>query len=150
VSGQLVGPVPVIRFMDGTRQAYTPPRNTMDIRYAVCKDHHPACDCREALLAEDINEYRMMFRQLEDAILAAIKGHQTYAYTGRSDTGWSAEDEFGQCKCPACVIARAAHIGFSECMQQRHEASKRAFTEACERDRAHFARLYPDMDEVPF
>jgi hypothetical protein len=150
VSAALVGPLPVITFADGTRQAYTPPRNTMDIRYAVCSDHHPGCDCREALLAEDIGEYRMMLRDVEQAILAAIKGHQTYAYTGQSDTGWSAEDEFGQCKCPACVIARAAHIGFGECMQQRREASDRAAAEARERDRAHYARICPDLDEVPF
>jgi hypothetical protein len=148
VSGQLVGPLPVIRFADGSRQAYTPPRNTCDIRYAVCKDHHPACDCREAHLAEDIGEYRMMFRQLEDAILAAIKGHQTYAYTGQSDTGWSAEDKFGQCKCPACVIARTAHVGFVQCSQERREASERAHAEALERDRAYYP--YSDLDEVPF
>ena len=114
MSGELVGPLPVIRFADGTPQPCTVPANTMDIRYAVCRDHHPACDCREALLAEDAGEYRAMFRQLESAILAAIKGHQTYV----------------------CVIARAA--------------SKRAAAAARERDRAHYARLYPDMDEVPF
>lgn len=150
MSAELVGPLPVIRFMDGTRQAYTPPRNTCDIRYAACKDHHPACDCREALLAEDITEYRAMYRELEQAVLDAIKGHQTYAYTGRSDTGWSADDEFGLCKCQACAIARAAHIGWSECMRQRREASGRALAEAQEQDRAFYARNFPYSDEVPF
>jgi hypothetical protein len=143
VSAGLVGPLPVIRFADGTRQAYTPPRNTMDIRYAVCKDHHPACDCREALLAEDVGEYRAMYRDLEQAILAAIKGHQTWAY--RHD-GW--DDEFAQCKCAACDIARAARIGWSECQAQRAEAS--AALNAAERERAYFAATYPDLNEVPF
>lgn len=150
MSGQLVGPVPVIRFMDGSRQAYEPPRDTCDIRYAACKDHHPACDCREAEMAEQIAEYRAMLRELEHAILAAIKGHQTYAYTGASDTGWSAEDGFGQCKCQACEIARTAHIGFSECMHERREASKRARAEAAARDAAYYERIYADLGEVPF
>lgn len=151
MSAELIGPLPVIRFVDGTRQVYAVPRNTMDIRYAACRDHHPACDCREALLAEDIAEYRAMLREAEQAILAAIEGHQTYAYTGQSDTGWSAEDDFGQCKCPACVIARAAHVGFSECMLQRREASDRLQAEAVEHDRARYAAAYAAYtDEPPF
>ena len=36
MSAALVGPLPVIRFQDGTIQAYDVPRNTLDIRYAVC------------------------------------------------------------------------------------------------------------------
>lgn len=150
MSAELVGPLPVIRFMDGTRQAYAPPRSTCDIRYAACKDHHPACDCREAHLAEDIAEYRAMYRELEQAILDAIKGHQTYAYTGPSDTGWRGDDEFGQCKCPACVIARAARIGWSDCMRQYREACERALAEAQEQDRAFYARNFHYTDEVPF
>jgi len=147
---ELVGPLRPVRYADGRTEWHDLPRNTIDIRYAACHDHHLACDCREAMLAEDIAEYRAMFRDLEQAILDAIKDHQTYAYTGQSDTGWSAEDDFGQCKCQACQIARAAHIGFSECMRQRMEASERAAAEARERDRAWWARNQPDMDEVPF
>jgi len=147
---ELVGPLRPVRYADGRTEWRDLPRNTIDIRYAACHDHHLACDCREAMLAEDIAEYRAMFRDLEQAILIAIKGHQTYAYTGQSDIGWSAEDDFGQCKCQACAIARAAHIGFSECMRQRMEASERAAAEARERDRAWWVRNYPDMDEVPF
>jgi hypothetical protein len=150
MSGELVGPLPVIRFMDGSTQAYTPPRNTCDIRYAACSGHHPACDCREAELAEDIAEYRAMYREVEQVILTAIKGHQTYAYTGVSDAGWTGDDKFGQCKCPACMIARAAHIGFSQCMQERHDASLASMAEAREYEIAYYKRNFPDSDEVPF
>jgi hypothetical protein len=148
--GRVVGPLQAVRYANGPTEWHDLPRSTLDIRYAACGNHHLACDCREALLAEDIAEYRGMFRQAEQAILAAIEGHQTYAYTGSSDTGWSSADDFGQCKCPACAIARAAHIGFSECMQQRLAASKRLEAEARERDRAYFTALYPNLNEVPF
>lgn len=150
MSGELVGPVPTIRYLDGTRQAYDVPRNTCDNRASACTDHHPACDCRESMLAEDIGEYRAMFREVEQAILAAIKGHQTYAFTGEDDLGVVSEDTFGQCKCPACVIARAAHIGFTECMQAQQEAWERLTAERAERARAHYARQFPGLSEVPF
>jgi hypothetical protein len=122
----------------------------MDVRYEACASHHLACDCREALLAEDINEYRLMFRELEQAILAAIKGHQTYAFTGVDDSGWGGEDEFGQCKCQACAIARSVHIGFSECMAQHREDYERRAEECRERQRAAYCAIYADTDEVPF
>lgn len=88
--------------------------------------------------------------------LAAIKGHQTYAeytYYGPSDTSWSGTDEFGQCKCPACVIARAAGIGRAECKRQRSTADRHHMAEVAERDRRHWERYrldHPEMDEVPF
>ena len=150
MTGELVGPLRPVRYADGRTEWHDLPRNTLDIRYEACAIHHLACDCREAMLAEDITEYRAMFRELEQAILDAIQGHQTYAYTGQSDTGWSSEDEFAQCKCPVCAIARAAHIGFAETMRQRLEASKHLEAEATERDRAWWARNHPDLDEVSF
>lgn len=141
----VAGPLQCVRYANGPAEWHDLPRNTLDIRYTACGNHHLACACREAVLAEDITEYRLMFRQLEQAILAAIKGHPTYAYTGSIADAWSARDEFGQCKCPACEIARAAHIGFGECMAQRLEARKQAQAEA----RACFATGYPATDEVP-
>lgn len=54
----LVGPMPTITFRDKSQQAYKPPSDTMDPRYAVCTDHHPACDCREAERSEDRNEHK--------------------------------------------------------------------------------------------
>ena len=35
-----------IRFRDGSTQVYDPPRDTRDLRWIGCIDHHPACDCR--------------------------------------------------------------------------------------------------------
>ena len=150
MNGELAGPLRPVRYADGRTDWHDLPRNTLDIRYEACASHHLACDCREALLAEDIAEYRAMWKQAEQAVLAAIKGHQTYAYTGQSDTGWSGPDDFGQCKCPACAIARAANIGFAECMRQRYAASRRQAAEAAERDREWWARNHPELNEVPF
>jgi hypothetical protein len=147
---ELVGPLQPVRYAGGRTEWHDLPRNTLDPRYADCFAHHLACDCREAWLAEDIGEWRLMFRELERAILAAIKGHQTYAYTGTDDSGWSGEDEFAQCKCQACVIARSAHIGFSECMRQQRAAYERRAAESRERQRAAYAAFYADLDEVPF
>jgi len=147
---ELVGPLRPVRYATGRTQWRDLPRNTLDIRYAACGNHHLACDCREAMLAEDIGEWRAMFREVEQVVLAAIRGHQTYAYTGTDDSGWSGEDEFAQCKCQACEIARSAHIGFSECMGQQRAAYERLAAESRERQRAAYAAFYADLDEVPF
>ena len=146
----LVGPLRPVRYANGATRWHDLPRNTMDIRYAACASHHLACDCREALMAEDIAEYRAMFRELEQVILAAIKGHNTYAFTGTDDSGWSGVDEFAQCKCQACVIARSVHIGFSECMKQHREDCERRAAESRERMRAIYVAQFADTDEVPF
>lgn len=87
---------------------------------------------------------------IERVILAAIKGHQTYAYTGESDGGWISVDSFAECKCLACRIARAARIGHSECQRQRRETYARLMADAAEHDRAKWKRNHPDWDEVPF
>jgi hypothetical protein len=147
---EVAGPLQRVNYVTGPPQWHDLPRNTLDVRYEACASHHLACDCREALLAENITEYRAMFQQLEQAILAAIKGHQTYAFTGTDDSGWSGEDEFAQCKCPACAIARSVHVGFSECMRQHRAAHERLAEESRERQRAAYAAAYADTDEVPF
>ena len=103
----LVGPLPTIVF-DGwtrTRIAYRPPRNTLDPRVAVCTDHHPACDCREGLHAENAAEARAERRELETAVGELLRGHVTYAYTRDG-----ALDESRQCCCTGCRIARRCHI----------------------------------------
>lgn len=155
---ELVGPLRRVFFSDGTTRAYDLPRDTLDVRYSACGAHHLACDCREAWMAEEIAEYRLMFRQVERAILEAIKGHQTYAYTGRpgwpAEGGWSAADDFGECKCQACVIARAARIGLGECLRQRQAATERLAAAAAarelRREQRRYARNHPDLNEVPF
>lgn len=54
--------VPTVRFKPGTDQAgatgYVVPKDTRDPRWAACADHHVACDCREAQLAELVAELR--------------------------------------------------------------------------------------------
>ncbi len=77
---------------------YTPPRNTLDPRYATCVDHHPACDCREAEFAEEIREWRLQFQEARVAFDRFLVGHPTEV------------DEGVSCQCIGCKIARDAHI----------------------------------------
>lgn len=105
MSTELVGPLPTIRFRDDTTQAYDVPRSTLDPRYSVCSDHHPACDCREAMLAEDRAEYRSMLRGAEQAAAEVLAGHATYAWTAEGDVDWAR-----RCSCTGCQIARIAHL----------------------------------------
>lgn len=141
----LVGPLQPVRYATGPTQWRDLPRSTLDIRYTACGNHHLACDCREALLAEDIGEYRAMYREIEQVILTAIKGHQTWAY--RHD-GW--DDEFAQCKCQACIIARAAGIGWGECQRQRRVTWDEQNAAERERDTARYRRAICPDDAVPF
>ena len=101
----LVGPLPTIRFYDGTRIVYTVPQDTCDIRSYTCTEHRTACDCREAEFAEEVRELRGMLRAVGKAANGILAGHQTWAYT---DTG---ADRFAQCQCTGCQIVRAADIG---------------------------------------
>lgn len=98
----VVGPLPVIRFMDGTRQAYTPPRNTLDIRYAACSDHHPACDCREAEFAENFGEFRAERADIVAAFAAELQDHATWPPWSDG----SPDAAFNVCSCTGCRIAR--------------------------------------------
>jgi hypothetical protein len=77
------------------------PRDTMDPRYPKCTAHHLACDCREAEMAENINEYRLMLREWQDAADAILAGHPTRVW---------AEDgtRTVECQCTGCQIARLA------------------------------------------
>lgn len=63
--------VPTVRFKPGTPQAgaigYDIPQGTLDPRYAVCVDHHLACDCREAEQAETLAELRDELRREREA-----------------------------------------------------------------------------------
>jgi hypothetical protein len=63
--GQVVGPLPRILYVDGSSEVYTPPVNTLDLRYVACTEHHRACDCREALHAEDRQELRAYADEVE-------------------------------------------------------------------------------------
>lgn len=57
---------------------YRAPRNTMDPRWEACRDHHVACDCREAEWAEQLAELRaegQLARLMEEAIDAVLAVH---------------------------------------------------------------------------
>lgn len=76
-------------FRDDTRIDYDPPRNTMDPRYAACKSHRVACDCREGEYQEEIHEYRSEYEAMRKAIGEVLAGHQA-----------------DLCSCTGCKIAR--------------------------------------------
>lgn len=83
--------------------AYDVPKNTCDPRYSACTEHHVACDCREAELAEQLGEYRAEWGALRSAFRRALVGHQVHA------PGWwrGPEEQFeGLCLCPGCLIVR--------------------------------------------
>ena len=70
---------------------YLPPSNSMDPRYAACRVHWVACDCREGHMAEDRAELRYYAaenRRFEDAIDAVLALH--------------GQGESGACSDPAC------------------------------------------------
>lgn len=84
---------------------YEVPTDTLDPRYSACTEHRVACDCREAELHEEINELRMEYRAMREALRTILDGHSTHIigapnpYTGEVDQ---------PCQCTGCQIARAA------------------------------------------
>jgi hypothetical protein len=145
VSAELVGPLRRMWFADSWQHPpryYDPPKSTLDLRYTACTDHHPACDCREAMIAESFAEHKQEFDTLYNAVLEAVKGHPTYA-----------RNEEDRCQCAACGIARKAQVGYFEQKRQREEEQQRRAREAWKR--AHGATLAPvypyhDLVELPF
>lgn len=86
----------------------------------------------------------------EDVILAAIKGHQAYAYAMVGELGTTVADDFAACKCLACRIARRARIGDAQTLRDRDDNYRRLTAAEDERLAAWCAVNYPDDDEVPF
>ena len=117
-SAELVGPLPAVRFHDGSSVAYAPPVDTCDARYKACVHHRVACDCREAEFAETISELRWEIRNTEKAIAEILKGHQTWVYSRWTKSG---RDEMAECKCTGCQIVRAADSGLRSASQVGHE-----------------------------
>jgi hypothetical protein len=110
VTAALVGPLPVVRFRGGPgrwddpdppKVAYSPPRDTTDPRFAECTDHRVACDCREALWAEDRQEWAYARREAQEAVDDLLAGHPTWSDDGNTFTG---------CMCTGCQLARALHL----------------------------------------
>ena len=79
--------------------AYDRPKNTLDPRVEACTDHHVACDCREAALAEDLSEFRAEFNAIKQAFSMVLAGHPTRT-----------KGDAKPCQCSGCQIARIAHI----------------------------------------
>ncbi|WP_440063859.1 hypothetical protein [Streptosporangium sp. OZ121] len=81
------------------------PVDTLDPRYSSCVEHRTACDCREALLSENIREERDRWEHAKQIFNELLQGHPTYAYDEQGH-----RDEQAQCKCTGCVIARRLHL----------------------------------------
>jgi len=143
MSGELVGPLRRIYFNDfDAHRGYDLPKNTMDLRYTACASHHPACDCREASISEAFGEHMAENREMYDAIVDAIKGHNTYP-----TDAYGRADEFARCKCQACDLARKLHVGYWQDKDERTAHYERVDAEHWQR----IARDYPQYtDEVPF
>lgn len=82
-----------VRFADGSTVDYRPPINTVDPRYAACKEHRVGCDCREADLREDIVDNRAEWEGFRKALAEVLAGHAACC-----------------CRCSGCAIARAVHL----------------------------------------
>lgn len=106
MTAELVGPLPTIRFYDGTKVAYEVPRDTLDPRFKACREHRPACDCREAEMAEQISEFRSELEAVRRAAREVLAGHPTWAY----EDGPNGERDIG-CQCSGCRLVRVANVG---------------------------------------
>jgi hypothetical protein len=107
---ELVGPLRRVHFSGRAAHAFDLPADTLDPRYAACVEHRTACDCREAMFAEDRAELSGELRGIKTALAVVLgdtlKGHPTF---GRLD-----EDDFMAetgpvCRCAGCVIARTLY-----------------------------------------
>ena len=103
--------------------AYDVPQDTMDIRYPLCTDHHPACDCREAELAEQLHEYRSEIQRVKKAAARLLVGHRlrdygdlATQYHSRAEMGGAMYDKLMAgdgplaCQCTGCQLVRATEL----------------------------------------
>lgn len=123
----LVGPLQRVTFADGTTEYHDMPRDTLDIRYSACGNHHLACDCREASFAEECSELRGDLRYIDRAFSEVLDGHLTRARPGEV-----------ACMCTGCRIARRGGRRYAESCDVRDAARRLA------RSR------YSDIEDVPF
>lgn len=107
----LVGPMHVVTFghdlvndkwIERGSVNYRPPRDTLDPRYNLCVNHHVACDCREATMAEDRQEWRYARQEQQEAFDRILAGHPTW--------DWDANGDGRGCQCTGCQLARAIHV----------------------------------------
>lgn len=120
-SKALVGPLRFIHFgaWGNVRQAYDVPRDTRDLRAAACFEHHPACDCREAELNEQINEYWTALKALRAAAETVLRGHRLHDYGDDQSRDLKVGSHEWKrfirgdgplaCQCTGCQLIRATH-----------------------------------------
>ena len=107
----LVGPLRRHYFGDRSDVVFAAslPRNTLDIRSRACAAHRFACDCREALLAENTAELRAELHTWTRALRTVLAGHRAFDWGASAD---SPQDLYGDgplaCKCHGCQVVRAA------------------------------------------
>jgi hypothetical protein len=102
-------PTGTITFYPGggrVRYGYTPPRNTCDLRSILCTDHHPACDCREAMWAENQSEWKWERDERQRTVWAVLQGHQ-FDYPSTIRTEYDRMRFGARCFCSGCVILRS-------------------------------------------
>lgn len=105
---EIVGPLSTVRFRGGATVVADVPRDTCDRdRWSNCTEHHVACDCREAEMAEQISELRAELKAAQDTARRILFGHATYAYERGVEPG--STREIG-CQCTGCQIAREARL----------------------------------------
>lgn len=102
---ELVGPLKQVSFSGHARLGVDLPRNTMDLRYRACLEHRTACDCREAMIAEDRAEFTAELALIRGVFADALEGHPTFG--DLDDHGEPLESDC--CRCMGCAIVREAY-----------------------------------------
>jgi hypothetical protein len=145
MTAALVGPLRGIRFNNAVRY-YDLPRDTLDPRYEACHSHYPACDCREASMAECLAEHIAEMDAVVRAANDVLDGHPTYPPSELH--AWNPDGpgaiSYGACMCTGCQISRRGHLRYFE--SRKMQDAVRAAREA--QDRARFAVSWGE--DVPF
>jgi hypothetical protein len=86
------------------------PRDTRDIRSQACAAHRFACDCREALLAENTTELHAELKAWERAARTVVAGHRVWDWDDIENHrgNWRGDGPLA-CQCHGCQLVRAAH-----------------------------------------
>ncbi len=94
-------------FNNNQPTGYIPPVNTMDPRYKACAEHRVGCDCREAILAEELREWQLEYAAICRTAKKILAGHPTWieVVDGR---GYA--DLKPGCMCTGCQIVRDAYL----------------------------------------
>ncbi|SRR5579871_446467 len=155
MTAELVGPLQRVYFNDFRQPRwYDLPKDTLDPRYQACHSHHPACDCREASMAECLAEHVGEMNAVIRAVNDVLDGHPTWPPSELN--AWNPDGtgsvSYGACMCTGCQIARRSHMRRAESRKLADAVRAAAAAEY----RASWRRpgtFYVDPDcleEVPF